>query len=367
MITIEEQQNNRSLEDHVYLNVTIQKESNQTSSIASYTETRPSTIISTGSDYQLAVVRFTIPPGNIPMYIFQIEEGSAQNDPDLGVMKFTLDFGGTPYTENVIFIPDGNTPIPNPPSLNPPSFTQVDSEYYYVYTQRHLLTMFNIALADAFLALKTANPGAPQTTAPFFKVDDQNKLILVHETSYNDAVNPILIYFNQDTERWFSGFYLFFDKIDDDRYARFETFADPLFDNGYEEFGVVPVTPPLYLQHIQQYNNVSTWVSLNKIVFRTSLIPIRQEYIASSNTEGQDIVEAILTDFDVSGWKGDRDEIMFFPQAPYRFIDILSQMPLRSFDISIFWEDLLGVLRPVKVFGRSIDMKLAFIKKHLVS
>ncbi len=358
-----------SNEDHIYLNVSISA-NDESSANASYSESRPQAIVPKGDDYQLAVTRFNIPLGRIPLLIFRIQTAGEfdppQTNPNLGVYIFTLTFGVNDYSENVIFQPDlTSIPVPNPPSDN--NNEQVDSSYYYVYTLNRILFLFNTTLETAFTALKLANPAAPQTEAPFFFADSDNKIHLVTQIEYNDAVDPVEIFINNPLNRFFDGMDFIFEFSSDVKEARFVLYEDPLFDNGYTPFGTVPVTPPTHIQQIQQDNNIGAWSELKAIIFQTSLIPIRQENIASTGTEGQDIIQTILTDFDVSGWQGNRNPISFASQGPYRYIDILSHTPIRSFNLDVLWRDSQGRVRFIEVFSNPITVKLAFIRKHLVS
>lgn len=353
-----------SLEEHVYLNVSIKGDAGNFRT-ASYVETRPQPIISKGSDFQLAITRFTVPWGILPLSIFRVQEN--QSNRDLGIYSFTLTFDGSVYTVDVIYEPDNlAADLPLVPTDNGGK-QDVLGVYYYIYTLKRIAYLFNNALQTAFNDLKAVHgASAPQTEAPFFIVRD-DKLSLVTQTVYNDALDPIEVWCNSPVLKFVDGIDFEIAGFSGDQVAKFILYEDPAFDNGYSAYGVTPTNPPEYIRQDQFVSTIPQWSEVKKIIFNTSLIPVRQENIASTSTQGEEIIQPILTDFDTSGWDGSREPIKFSVGSPYRYIDILSSQPIRSFDISVFWQDSEDEVRPVLAFSQAVEVKIAFIRKHLVS
>lgn len=345
--------------NHIYLNINIQPSSGP----ATYNETRPQKIVEKGSDYQLAINRFTVPWGNLPLLIFRIEEGDTQTDPNLGLYKFTLTYNGDDFTENAIFSPVYAAPVPRAPSQN--NGAQDKTEYYYIYTFSRLVSYFNDALAAAFVALKATYPGAPQTEPPYFIVKDR-KLNLIYPRNYNTSGNEISIKSNVDSSAFFDGVEYIYDENATGKEVIFILDTLPNFDDGYAPFGTTPTTPPIYIKKTAEFSSIPGWSEVKTLIFNTSLIPVRQEYIASSANEGRNTVRPILTDFDVSGWDGKREPIKFFTTSPYRYIDILTDQPIQSLNLSLLWQDKDENIRPIILFEPA-NIKLAFVKKYLTS
>lgn len=351
------------IDERIYLNVSIKGDKGRGIPVV-YSETRSSPILDYADNYSLGVVRFSVPWGEMPLFIFRVEEGLLQNDPDKGEYIFSLNYGGLVYSENVQFVSDGTDPTPRSPQAN--GGVQDITNYYYMYNLQRLAFLFNRTLESIFTTFKAANLGAPQTEAPFFIVKD-NKLSLVCELSYNDLVNPLFIEFNGRLSKFFE--YIPYKRIGLSiaQESRFIIYEHPLYNNGYSAYGVAPSNPPTHLIQEQEFSQVPVWSEVKKITFNTTLIPARLENLSSTNDNGRNVVSPILTDFDVSGWNGNREPIKFSVSSPYRYIDLLSHQPLRSIDISLFWQDSEGAVRPLLAFAQPVDIKLVFVAKNLVS
>lgn len=362
--------------NHIYLNVSIKPEKNQKFERASFNETFTQEFIERGLDYSLAVVRFRIPISGIPYFYFKIQEGLTQTNPDLGVYALTLRHvpSATDYTEFVEFIPyDLSVPVPNPPSQNN-GVQNLNSRYYNVYDVSGWLYMLNNTLSIAFQRLKNDYPATPATEAPFFLFEPTTeKLSLVTQYSLFTS-GEIEIYFNNELQGFFDGFeYDLTDEVFNNEllFGLLAVYPTPVgsttvFDNGYSAYGVAPTNPPAYLEMKSNYSTVEKWSGLRSFIFKTSLLPIRYESTNSTTIAGVISEDTILTDFNISDFYGNRKDVTFFPQGPYRLIDILSNNPLRSIDIQIFWKDKDGYIRPINVYqGDELTIKLAFITKGL--
>ena len=115
----------------------------------------------------------------------------------------------------------------------------------------------------------------------------------------------------------------------------------------------------------QQFNSLYRWNSFKDIVFLTNQIPVVYEYIRS-NAAGLVNFQPILTDFEpLLTEAGDaRSSLQYFPQGPYRLINLNSSIPLKKIDVSVFWKDELNNLYPIQISkGQVLTIKLLFIKK----
>lgn len=349
------------LDSHSYLNIDLRNDPNydqpafQNLLQAQFFETKQKNIIKNSREYHLAISRFNVPIGNIPLFIFRIQEGPAQANINLGIYQITLRFNNQNFSEYITYNP--TTPglnLPNPPSLN--SGKQNTTAYYYNFKIQPLLNMFNTSLSTQYTLLKAAYPGTLTTEAPFFWFNPETKLIKLYCEDAYSLANEVEIWINQPSQFLFEGFDLeFFGELT--RYYKFEVYTNPIRTNGFN-------ATHIYMEQLNQ--TISKYTSFKKIVFKTSLIPIRLENASYNNESGISVDEPILTDYVISDWLGDRENFIFFNRGPYRFIDLVSDNPIKSINIQVFWEDELNVLRLIDIFpGNTLNIKLAFIIKGL--
>ncbi len=382
--------------DQVYYNVEI---TNNTSlpKPAVFTETLTQPIITKCEDYYLSIVRFSVPGNAIPIFVCDIVPN--QSNPNLTPYSVTLSYNGSDYTQNIIYfsLQNVNAPLNAIP-------VQQNSQYYYVYQYNHMIQMINIALDSAFTALKTANPGAPPTQAPFFVFDENTQLIsLVAQNLYSSTIASaatISIYANTFlVDRFLSGMltrsfgygnangkdvlFLFPPSTTipttsgnvtmlpnySDSYAT--TLANPQVTQPFEQRYYTSTLnyPPLYLFNTQGYNTLNNWFSLKKIVFISGTLPVNPEYVKTLNTNssaGNVAKSSILTDFEpiLNSSGASRSLFQYFPQGPYRLISMLGTNDLTNMDISIYWQDIHDVIYPLYILpGQISTIKILFQKK----
>jgi hypothetical protein len=88
--------------------------------------------------------------------------------------------------------------------------------------------------------------------------------------------------------------------------------------------------------------------------------------LALDNDDANNNFSPIITDLEVPLTRGDETKptVNYSPQAEYRLIDLQSNSPINSIEISIFWKDAYGgihqfLLEP----GCSASLKILFRKK----
>lgn len=432
--------------DHIYYNVTIRHSDAADPTnpnipvIASFEEERVQPIIDNPNDYYLTITRFTVPGGEIPIFLFPIQPFPNTN-PNLSNLSVTLEYNGDIQQQFLIYDPRNNVINPPPaPTANNPEWAR--TEYYYVFTYDHMIQMINDALKTAF-----GNLAAPPlaSVAPYFCYDSKTQLISLYcQRAYYDEnlASPIQIYVNTPLLNYLEA-------IDNDFFGynnadgrdfRFTILDNPCnyYQNECEpspvESSIItniplggpgsilittstphglsvgdmieiigsdsnPVIDGVYsvltapsattftinvnvavvgvggegfavkqcnLFKIEQdYNSLYRWNSFKDIVFKTNTIPIVNEYIRS-NAAGQVNFQPILTDFEplLSKAGDSRSNLQYFPQGPYRLINLNSSVPLKKFDVSVFWKDEKENLYPIRLFrGQVLTIKFLFIKK----
>ncbi len=334
-------------DDNVYYNVTVNNpQAATTLKLATFTENRTQAIISKPCEYYLTIARFTIPGVALPLFVFPITL------PPLGSpLEVTLSFGGADFTTNVVYQPRNLELVPTSP----------DNAYYFVYNYQHMIDMVNTALATAFANLKAAFPAAPPTQAPYFTYDADTKIVSLFAQQLYAGAGTISIFFNTQLYRFFTAF-----EVEILGY-NLTTFKDVRYIIE-DTKNNTPVTPAGYFRMDMQFPMLYLWNSLKNIVFLTGTIPLKYEYLPALNGSGANNFLPILTDFepnqDLAGET--RSNLNYFPQGPYRLIDMNGDVPLTKFDVSIFWQDHNDVLRPLYLLpGTVATIKFLFVKRVL--
>lgn len=139
--------------DHIYYNINITNPSTSQLLLAEFNQTAAQAILANPSEYNLSVVRFTIPAQQIPIFIFV-----------KGLYTVTLSINGLDYMSIVPYIP-GFTAVLDPGDTQ-------------VYSYNQFLLMINQALANSFLASNGS------FTTP----------LLIYSTSTNYKIGDVVVY-----------------------------------------------------------------------------------------------------------------------------------------------------------------------------
>ncbi len=334
----------QSKEDNIYYNILIKNKDTEsrTRAVADFTENRVQPILMRPSDYEVAVVRFSVPMFELPLLFFR--DG---NPPFAPSQKYTLtlSFGGTDITKTLVFVQNEY----------PESMYGIDSIWNY----NEMVSIINTAFKDAYTDLLLAEPTIPPTEAPFIAFFQDNETFSLYaEQLYDvDSVLPTVeIYFNFELFRLMSTLLTIshsggvggnpdkkFQMIVKDQNLNHST------QNGKPYYIMRQDSPTLYL-----------WGELTSLIFETHAIPVNPELLPAQ----QNVIRTVLTDFEPVSDAPSREVIQFFPQGPLRWYDLNSAYPLRSIDMRVRWTDRLGISRPVFVTGEdALTVKLQFRRK----
>lgn len=318
-------------DDHIYYNVNLYNDTNE-KIYARFQEFRSSAIIDSPKDYHLSIVRFQVPARNIPIFIFE-EDG----------YNVTLSYGGDDFTETVVYVPNN--------TIEPNNMT--------VRTYQAFLDMINTAFSAAFTALKVAHAGAPPTIAPYLIFNAETKLFsLIVEDLYDPVyamAATIEIYMNYKLFHFFQTFPSIFMGYNNAK--DFQIIAEDTHNNFNSFPGFPPVMGVDLLQITQELESIGLWNDLTGLVFTTMNIPVKPEYIPNLERQGTSSSNnniRILTDFepDRSGTSGEPTSALsyqFYPQGPYRFIDMLGEQPLQTLDCQVYWRSKNQTLHPLRI------------------
>lgn len=333
--------------DNIYYDMLIQAPPGSSGPVqARYDVDAKSEILEKVNDWNLSIVRFSIPSNLIPLFNFQIQSGPAQADRDLGIYSITLVRGATTTQTYLRYVNWNNyvNPLPQPPSLNPPTYTQSRSTLYYgVYEVQHMLVMMNNALAVAHATL----PVVPGSAAPRFIYDSTTSIISLIAQSANYDVNTpgyTEIYVNSELFR-------FLQSMPSKRFGyntvNGKDYQLLVADYTNNHYSASEWSLP------QSYACLSDWNDITSIIFRSSSIPSRPEYSPNGLGEGADLTDnptlAILNDFiqypiDNANPRG---AFLYTPTAEYRWIDLVGTGELKAIKINVYWSDRQKYIHPI--------------------
>lgn len=368
--------------DHVYYDITVNHlQTNFGNTPIEYFFTNQQDIILNSGEYNIAVSRFFI-PANIPVLIV-IPSGNPSNINEL-IYTVTMSYTdpGTlityDYQQNLIWLPY---------TYDLPPTTPLQEDYYFEYYIEHMLSIFNTAISNALTNLNTVVntatgfniPGWPILSPYLIWNSESHLLSLITLATYsptNIAYNNLSIYFNSPAFTLLDPLPADFINDNPPLGKAYKIFIYSN-DNYYNPSNVVPSSPPLYLQIIQEFPNIINWYPIKNIFFESNLIPITKQFITSQsnltnqqNQGNQTNQRGILTDF-VPIFQNDitpRSSMQYFADN-YKFITLLdSDKGLRPIDIKVFWTDIFGVVRPLTTWwNQYANIKLVFVKKGLAN
>ena len=351
-----------------------------------FNEIRNTPYILQPSKYFFSVVRFELQTQTLPVFIPLI---SPNPDPEhLDDINHTpyqigITYRGQEHTMNIEFVSQVNVNNPQPPTTT----ILPTNRYYFCYTYQQFLNCVNNALAklcDLF-SPKIAIP-------PVFYFDESTSRIKfsgvasiwASGTDPLPAVDTAVIYMNEPLYNLFSGF----DFIDLGRPPP-NPITQPLQYRMkiYYTFGNVltnPIIPNSVVYNIimtSEQIDIAVWNPIKSLVFTSGLIPLLptlsgppksletsggtySSYGNNSNLSTQ------MTDFEVgfSASNTYKQTVNYQPSSEYRLIDIQSDLPISSIQVSVFWKDANGFLHPFYLDGgQSGNIKLMFRRKDFNS
>lgn len=318
--------------DYVYYNVNIFNEQDETIE-AKFSENRSAPILDNPSNYELAIVRFSVPTINLPILILD----NTKN------YQISVRFNGSEFTKQVVWISNTN----NPKLQN------------YIWNYQELVNSFNKALTECYNDIKAAQPTYPGTEAPYFEIDNNadNLVNFVGEQVINIDTSGVSYHINKElqallptisyTEDVSGGvsnpFYYTIILRDDKNQAEVR--------NGKNVYVMYSESSPLFL-----------WNDFKTIVFTSNSIPIVPEILGSD----RQITRRVITDFEPESGFDDRTPIQFFPQGPLRWYSLKSTQPLTEIDISVSWQDKAGRLFPIGLAKfDNVSVKILFRNKSV--
>lgn len=307
-----------SKNEFVYYNIDVQNKTPATVS-ATFNETRANDILDRSGDYNLGIIRFTLPQSAIPI----------NHNADKILDTFTVGFtrGVFSTTRQVSYVNMGN-------SSN------------YIWTYQDITEAINTALYIAFVDLLALDGTITATQAPELVFNEQTGLFFLKiQTQF--LTDVIRIQYNQEMHNYFQ-----FPSV----------LSGVLYDIRYGSYG--DNTDAGFIRYYQNYKTAILFTDLKNIIFETDRIPVQEEMIGGIVDKSINI----LTDFDpLQSDAGNATRLSFFPQGPIRWYGLNGDMPLRTIDIKIYYTTSTDDLkRPVLLKPYQFaNVKLEFRRKDI--
>lgn len=229
------------------------------------------------------------------------------------------------------------------------------------------------SLNAAFIAC-CASFAAPIARSPYAIYDSTTGLInLVIPTP---EFNTFKIFFNRNLYSLFQNFQVM-PSTDPTTFGRDYRIKFSVLGNNQ----IAATTPPagagavgtgLYVY--AQFCNLGQLCSVRKIVFTSSRLPIKSEYIPNNVSNSNNLTSTntakIITDFEINLEGKNAQDIRsiqhYNVSSEYRLMDLTSDRPLTTLDLSVFWVDYEGNYHAVQLHKNAyVSAKIMFRRKNI--
>jgi hypothetical protein len=339
--------------DNVYYNVRIRNTTLALYKPAVYSVNRVAPILEKPDEYEMAVVRFSVPSTNIPIMLFGEQPYDPITNPSSKVDKLiiSMSFDGAVVEKPLLYQPVASAD------------SSIDALYGpAIWSYQQFIDMINVALKSCFDDLKALKPLAPPTIAPNMIYNPVTELCSLYAEQLYDTGNPALppappatikVFFNNALHAYFPSLQTF--EQEDLEPQAFQL----LIKNNFNNSATISGTPYYYME--QEYRTLELWNDFNNIVFETNSIPVEPEF---QPTE-KDVSRRLITDFEPVENINNRQKLQYFGVGWKRYYDLKSAYPLRRIDLNIYWEDNEGKLYPIYIsYDEALTIKILFRKKH---
>ena len=399
--------------DQIYFDLTVTNFQNTTTKPQTfyYNEQRTLPFINVPEDYYMSILRFTVETGTLPLFIPSIQPASQQvGVPDVNLTIYSVTLEYTNPATSITYVAQSfiewlpqDTSAPVPASLGSNGIQTNDNGYYNCYSYSFWNYLVWVAFQKAFgylgqtpygnpnlsLSQQLTNAGVanPAVYPPFIIWDGtSNTASIIAQYAYCinqlGGVNPIRMYMNAPLFQLYNSFparYLGYGAST----SSGRNFAIELANVGGLNFTKITVpnsAPPVYWDGYtiaQEYPTIENWSPILAIVFVSNTLPIQPNNVSTPvvyNNNQQIVLGGnnadtanIITDL-VSDTGNYRPNLVYLPQAQYRYVTLYGNRPLYNLDLSIFYRIKTGQLIPFALnSGGSVTVKFAFIKKKTAS
>lgn len=281
---------------------------------------------------------------------------------NLTQLGICLSFGGSDFTQDVIFIPDKDiiaNPefIPRSPKEND-GLQDYSTFYYYVYSFNNIIKAINNALEDATIQLNLAFPGT-LPGPPYFIYDYQNDSKFSLIAPKEMCTGSVDLYTNALFVETFQGFRTEYIASDTLTYKDFFWVLDNRYEsNAYSPPNIpMPAVPDYYIFR-QEWVALYTFDQIVSVLIVSSHIRTRQEWYPkipnpnSTRSIGRTSSDFntgnfnILSSFDLidDGVTLSSRQVLHYTPFVYKWVDLISDDSLKKIDATIYLETVNGQL-----------------------
>jgi hypothetical protein len=399
----------QTLQDHAYYTLNFRNsgvDGNAEYTPVDYVEVRNNPYLMEPDAYHLSVVRFSMSTNTLPILIPQmLLPLTAAN---VTVYTVTMQHpslnGGVPFQQNVVYEPQTN--LLSRPTVSSQNF---QNPYYYIYQVQPFIDMVNTAISTCYTSLVgAAVPVESKNYAPYLVWNEAANIATfvardsVFRTlgyanqpapaAYDYGATPVNVWFNSALFQLFNSFAAIVTPFAyntaavnfgrDHQFQWYNTYnsteaaLNTFIQNQTTAVYGAGAAAGLYLKTIQSYSSVPSMNPVKALVFLTSLLPVNPENVSqpesvggargfSSNGNNSNI-STVLTDFEVDLINGQeyRPTVLYTPTAEYRLVDLNSNQPLSSIQITVNWRNVLGDLVPLYLGSNgNAQIKIMFRRK----
>lgn len=220
----------------------------------------------------VSVIRFSIPAGDLPIFIFDDENGTKP-------YTITLSYLSNSTSANMVLEDRGTQNM--------------------IYTVDHIVSMMNTTIQTAFTALNLLSP-LPTSSVPYVVYDATTSIfsIISHKDYYDTTLtNPIYIKMNRNFMRFFQGMPSIWNYT--------TNITQLIIEKGVLDENIY-VLNANFIKTSQESPSTPNWFSVRVIYVNTSL-PIESEIFTSSSINTGQLNSNILSSFIVPIENGTTD------------------------------------------------------------
>ena len=311
--------------ENVYYNIDIFNPDNATQP-AVFDSTRASNILDNPNEYELAIIRFSVPTKSIPIMILE---------PTVKDYKISVIYNGFVETKDVEWISNNNCP----------------ETQYWVSTYQEFIDSLNKALLECYTNIVLADPTYPGTQAPYFVLEG-DLVNFYAEQAIDSTTSGVKWYVNSVLQSIIPTI-----SYNLDCFGGNQTFQIVVKDNKNNKETIDGV--PLYAMKSES-SCLFLWNDFQNLLFQSNTIPVVPELLGTSTQN----TRRVLTDFNPQASFFDRTPLQFFPQGPLRWYDLKSSQPLNQIDLIVSWVDKTGKLYPINLLREdTLSVKILFRRK----
>jgi hypothetical protein len=377
-----------STPDKLYYDIQVSNVNNNNTlpPVLSFIETRNTPFLYESGKYFLSIIRFSLDTPNLPVFIPTIQ-AAPNTDINLTIYSVSLQWTNPEDTTQIFtvqkfirYIPQSNiAEIPPNPTQTSNSLQYNIGNYYNIYNYQYFIYLINLQLTAAFSELvsqvEAVELELPTIQSPVLSWNTDNNTavlncdVLGYSTS---SQNYIKIYFNTALSQLFSSFPVLINSV-----SSYEGLNAQIITDSYNNANVIqyPTYNPTYdaIQVFQEFSTVALWNPITSIVFTSNTLPIVSTQVSTpvlylnGNQTGSNgnnaLINQVITDF-ISNDGVYKPQLVYEPSAQFRYIELLSNRPLNTFDLQVYWKDRNGVLIPFYLSsGCTATIKVLFTKK----